>query len=252
MHRLKMPRLLLAVLVLGLIAIAQGQGTSDGLETARQLAAAANDNAATLPERQEALRKLDESAQLFINGGEILEAARILNRAARLQLTLNSPKDAIPSHNKALGLLKASPSTEVEVDSLNGLAAAYMLQQDKSLVEPTLNNAITLSEQSGYTAGKAQALLTLSRWYNIDDHPKALSTAQNALTLWKSTGDKQGIARAYEQVGIYYFAQNMLAEATQSFEQALALWQELNNTTAKSSILIRLGFIELRQAEWQS
>src|SRR6185503_11086768 len=100
MNRPKMPRLLLAVLLLGLIAIAQGQGTSDSIETARQLAAAANDNAATLPERQEALRKLNESAQLFINGGEPLEAARILNRAGRLQLILNSPQDAITSHNR--------------------------------------------------------------------------------------------------------------------------------------------------------
>ena len=252
MNRLKMPRPLLAVLVFGLIAIAQGQVTSDSIETARQLAAAANDNAATLQERQEALRKLDESAQLFINGGETLEAARILNRAGRLQLILNSPQDAITSHNKALDLLKQSPSTQVEVDSLNGLGAAYMVQKDKDLVEPTLNHAITLSEQSSYTAGKADALLTLSRLYNIDDHRKALSTAQNALTLWKSTGEKQGIARAYEQVGIYYFAQNMLAEATQSFEQALPLWQELNNATAQSSLLIRLGFIELRKGEWQS
>ncbi len=251
MKRLKTPRLLLAVLVLGLIAVAQGQGT-DSIETARQLAAAANDNAATLPERQEALRKLNESAQLFISGGEKLEAARTLNRAGRLQLILNSPQDAITSHNKALDLLKESPSTQVEVDSLNGLGAAYMLQKEKGLVEPTLNHAITSSEQSGYTAGKAQALLTLSRLYNIDDHPRAVSTAQNALTLWKSTGDKSGIARAYEQVGIYYFAQNMLPEATQNFEQALPLWQELNDVPAQSSILIRLGFIELRNAEWQS
>jgi CHAT domain-containing protein len=252
MNRLKMPRPLLAVLVLGLIAIAQGQVTSGSIETARQLAAAANDDAATLQERQEALRKLDESAQLFITGGETLEAARILNRAGRLQLILNSPQDAITSHNKALDLLKQSPSTQVEVDSLNGLGAAYMVQKDKTLVEPTLNHAITLSEQSSYTAGKAHALLTLSRLYNIDDHRRALSTAQNALTLWNSTGDKKGIARAYEQVGIYYFAQNMLAEATQSYEQTLPLWQELNNAAAQSSLLIRLGFVELRKGEWQS
>jgi len=50
MNRLKIPRLLLALLVLGITAIAQGQETSDSIERARQLAAAANDNAATLQE----------------------------------------------------------------------------------------------------------------------------------------------------------------------------------------------------------
>lgn len=252
MNQLKMPRPLLAVLVLGLIAIAQGQGTSNSIETARQIAAAVNDNAATQAERKEALRKLHESAQLFISGGETLEAARIFNRMGRLHLILSSPQEAIISHNQALDLLRQSPSKQVEADSLNGLGAAYILGQDKSLVEPTLNDAITLSDQSNYPAGKAQALLTLSRLYNSDDHAKALTTAQNALTLWKSTGNKQEIAGAFEQIGIYYFAQNMLAEATQSFEQALPLLQELNNATAQSSILIRLGFIELRKGEWQS
>jgi len=249
MNRLKMPRLLLALLVLGITAIAHGQGTS---ERARQLAAAANDNAATLQERQDALQKLKESAQLFMSGGEKLEAARVLNRVGRLQLLLNSPQDAITSHNDSLNLLKESPSTQVEVDNLNGLAAAYMLQKDQTDVEPTLNRAITLSEQSGYTAGKAEALVTLSRRYNYDDHAKALGTAQDALTVWKSTGDKQGIARAYEQVGTCYLAQNMLGEATQSLEQALPLWQELNDSPAQAGALIRLGIIELRKGEWQS
>ena len=251
MNRLKMPRLLLALLVLGITAIAHGQETSDSIERARQLAAAANDNAATLQERQDALQKLKESAQLFMSGGEKLEAARVLNRVGRLHLLLNSPQDAITSHNESLNLLKESPSTQVEVDNLNGLAAAYMLQQDQSLVEPTLNRAIALSEP-GYTAGKAEALVTLSRRYNYDDHARALGTAQNALTLWKTTGDKKGIARAYEQVGTCYLAQNMLGEATQSLEQAVPLWQELNDSPAQAGALIRLGIIELRKAEWQS
>ncbi|HJT28018.1 MAG TPA: CHAT domain-containing tetratricopeptide repeat protein [Pyrinomonadaceae bacterium] len=252
MNRLKVPRLLFALLVLALTVIAQGQGNLDSIKTARQLAAEANDEAATLTERQEALRKLNESAQLFVSAGEILEAARVLNRVGHLQLILNSPLDAITTHNKALDLLKQSPSPQVEVDNLNGLAAALMLQQDKSLVEPTLNRAISLSEQSSYTAGHAQALLTLSRRYNFDDHARALSTAQNSLNLWKSIGDKRGIARAYEQVGICYRALNVLLGATQSFEQALPLWQELNDSAQQATALIMLGFIDLRKAEWQS
>src|ERR1044072_8539642 len=138
MNGLKVPRLLFALLVLALTGIAQGQANLDSIETARQLAAAANDEAATLPERKEAMRKLSESAQLFVSAGDILEASRVLNRVGNPQLILNSPLDAITTHNKALDLLKQSPSIQIEVDNLNGLAAALMLQQDKSLVEPTL------------------------------------------------------------------------------------------------------------------
>lgn len=239
------------LLLLWIASSLQAQETTDPLGLARQLAATANDNATTLTERQDSLRKLEEATRLFLTVGENLEAARTLNRAGRLHLILNSPQNAITSHNQALDLLKQTPSVEVEVDNLNGLAATYILA-DKSRVDTILNRSVTLSEQAGYTQGKAQALLTLSNRRNYDNQLVALQTAQAALALWQTVGDKQGIARSYEQVGRCYYVQNILAEATQNYEQALQLWRELNNSPAQAGALIMLGFIDFRKAEWQS
>ncbi len=246
-----MPRHLLTVVLLCLVSNAHAQVAPDVKEVARQLAETTNENVATLAERQAALARLQESVRLFLSVGEKLEAARVLNRVGRLQVVLSSPPDAITSHSQALALLRDAPSVEVEVDNLNGIAAAYMLQ-DETRVEEHLNRSLMLSEQSGYTRGKAQALLTLSDYQNADDHRLALRTAQESLALWQGLSDKEGTARTYEQIGTYYLAQNILPEATQSYEQALQLWRDLNNASAEAGTLIMLGMIDFRKTEWES
>ena len=245
--------LLLSAVMLCLVPGARALDTPDAKEAARQMASAADDNAASLEQRQEALRKLEEAARLFLGAGETEEAARVLNRAGRLQLILNAPRDALDTHGRALALLKGMPSLEAEVDGLNGLGAAYVVLGDKEgRAEKVLRKSLTLSEQSGYALGQAQALLTLSDRQNYDNHATALQTAQQALALWQALGDKRGLARAYSQVGLCYMAQNILAEAAQNYEQALQLWRDLNDPSEQAGALIKLGFIEYRKGEWSN
>jgi len=246
-----MPRRVLIFALLCLASIVQAQVPTDNKEVARQLADGANDRATTRVDRQAALTKLQEAAQRFFNAGENIEAARVLNRVGRLQLLLNSAQDAINSHNQALNLLKSAPSIEVEVDNLNGLAAAYMYK-DRTQVAEYANRALALSEQTGYTRGQAQALLRLSNRQSYEDHRLSLKTAEASLSLWTNLGDKDGMARTYEQIGMCYLAQNMLSEATDNFEKQLQLWRELGDSAGQAAALINLGFVDYRRAEWQN
>lgn len=255
MKLMKVPRhlLMLIALTLCLAQSLHGQEASDAGEEARQLASAANDDAVGLEERQESLRKLEESARLFLSVDEKIEAARVLNRAGRLQLILHRPQDATANHSKALDLLRQTPDTKVEVDSLNGLGAAYILQEKKKReAEDALQRAILLSEADHYDLGRAQALLTLSDIQNTYDHSLALETAQRSLTLWETLDDKPGIARARARIGQYYMALNMLPESTNYYQQALNLWRELNNLSEQAEALINLGYIEHRRGEWSN
>ncbi len=125
-----------------------------------------------------------------------------------------------------------------------------MLLKQKKQAEQVLQKSLTLSSQSGYTYGQAQALLTLSDLQNYYNHPLAVRTAQQALTLWQILDDKPGIARTCAQLGDYYLAQNLLPESMQNYDRALALWRELNDVPAQAGALIMLGFIEHRKGEW--
>lgn len=209
------------------------------------------DNPVTLTDRKEALRRLQESVRRSLGEGQTLEAARILNRVGSLHLLLNDPHAAIASHLQALSLLRLSNSTEVAIDNLNGLAAAYLHLEENDLAEEALEKAITLSRQSEYTLGQARGLLILSDIQNHSNHAVALLTAQRALELWQRLGDTAGLARTYSQIGTCYFAQNLLTEAAQGFEQALERWQQLNNAAGQAEALIKLGYIEYRKGEWQ-
>ena len=99
-------------------------------------------------------------------------------------------------------------------------------------------------------AGQAEALLALSERQNYENHALALQTAQQALGLWQTLADNNGIARAYAMTGRCHFAQSNLAEAIQNYEQALGLWRDLHNTKEEAEILIMLGYIEFRKGEW--
>jgi tetratricopeptide (TPR) repeat protein len=162
----------------------QGPNLTDD---ARRAAASADDKAATLEGRQAALKELLQAAELFRASKERTEAARVFNRIGRLQLLLNDPEAALASHQTALRLLNAKPNTQVEVDALNGVAAAHIRLQKLHDAEPILRRALRQSKDSQYEAGRAQALLSLSEVQNYQDHVEGLRTARTALAISRKT-----------------------------------------------------------------
>lgn len=242
--------LILCVMIFQVQGIQTAQ-ESDSAILAKQKAAAANDKSDTLEERRAALATLEESTNLFLSSGEKVEAARALNRVGRLHLALSEPQKAIESHTKALELLEQGPSIEVEVDNLNGVAAAYMILNEHRKARESLDRARRLSEEARYSVGNAEELLIESDLQNYTDHPKALAIAKDSLALSETSGDKNGIAGAHFQIGQCEMALQMLAESQQSNELALALWLELKNAGRQADALIALGQIEQRKGDWE-
>jgi CHAT domain-containing protein/uncharacterized protein HemY len=215
----------------------------------------------TVEDRKRVLQELEESVRLALGEGQTLDAARNLNRIGGLHLLLNDAPAALASHLQALNLLRQSSDAKVEIDNLNGSAAAYLSLPHNdapdapdyvALAQSALDKALTLSKNIHYALGEAQALLTLSELQNRSNHATALLTAQEALALWKSRGDKEGLARTYYQIGTCYLAQNLVEKAVENFSQALGLWRGLNDRAQEAATLISLGFAEFRKAEWRA
>jgi CHAT domain-containing protein len=210
-----------------------------------------DESAATTEERHRSLTTLLTAARQLRDTGEALKAARFLNRAGRLQVQLNLSQDAIATYQDALTILNKTPHPTINVDSLNGLGSAYNHLSECDKAQTFLQQAITLSEQNGYIAGKAEALLILSDCQTYGDHALALRTAQEALALWRSLNHKWGVAKSFAAIGEYQLAQNNLTEAAQSYEAALNLWRELNLADQQAEALINLGYIAYRKGAWQ-
>ena len=97
---------------------------------------------------------------------------------------------------------------------------------------------------------RAQALLDLSDQQNPENHELAIKTAKDALALYQSIGDQEGIGNTCMHLGGYYFALNRWSEATHYYESALQIWRQRNNVLNEAEMLIHLGFVESRQGEW--
>jgi CHAT domain-containing protein/Tfp pilus assembly protein PilF len=93
----------------------------------------------------------------------------------------------------------------------------------------------------------AEHLLDLSKKQNEN---LAIQTAQEALTLFQSINDQEGIANAYFQLGRYYYALTQLNEAGQNYESALRIWRQRGDIANQTRVLTQLGYTEGRKGEW--
>lgn len=101
-------------------------------------------------------------------------------------------------------------------------------------------------------SSEGQQRLQLSYEQNEDDHALALSTAQEALALFKSANDNVGMARAYAHIGRCHYALSDLPEATENYNLALQQWQAQGDLKEQASALINLAYIEQRKGEWSN
>lgn len=206
---------------------------------------------ATVPAREQKLAALLNSAKELRQAQELLKAAQLLNQAGQLQLHLYRPKEALATFEDSLTLNQVNdPATRV--DALNGIAAAYLNLGELAKTEESLNQAIKISEQNNYPAGRAEALLLLSDWQNHSDHGRALAIARNALALWQSLGKTRDVVRSHLSIATYQLAQSSLDDAIQSNEVALNLAREHHLMDLEADALISLGFIEYRKGAWQN
>src|SRR5689334_2863199 len=130
-------RIVTSLLVALLLSSASLVLKSNAAGTSAQTPAAEDDSLNTFEERRKALESLQLTLPALLNGDPIA-AARALNRIGRLQLKLNAPQDSVNSFNQALELLKNQSANDLEVDALNGLAAAYVVLKNKDQIEPLL------------------------------------------------------------------------------------------------------------------
>ena len=236
--------LLALSLCCALVLIARAQNTGDPLEEDYHVTKA--------KERLSAVETLRAKSAEYRQAGQLVAAARTLNRVGQFQIRMSVAQDAVATFQEAMELLDQQPNVEARIDSLNGLASSYDNLSKCNLVEPLANQAITLSKQNNYVAGQADALLILSDCQNLNDHALALDSARQALELWRSIDRKRGMAEAERIIGHFQMALNNLPESAASFQAALSLYHELNAGDQESATLTYLGFIEYRKGAWQS
>jgi len=206
---------------------------------------------ATVAARKQTLSRLLVAAGQLRRANDTKKAIQTLNEAGHLQLDLFLKQDALSTFQQSYELSEQGTDPVMTVDTLNGLASAYIAVNKYQEAQPLLDQARTISEQNNYQAGKAEALLLLSECQNNTNHDVALNTAGEALKLWQSIGNNRGVVRSHIDIGLYHFARSSLGEAAQDFQRALELARSTGDTTLQATALIYLGYVEYRNGAWQ-
>ena len=212
----------------------------------------ATENLNTVAGRQEALAARLQSAREMRDVNNLPQAAQLLIQAGYLQLKLNLPDEALATFQDSLNLANQLNDPVLKVDARNGVAAAYLHSSKYEDATPVVQEAIAISAQNNYARGRAEALLLLSDCQNSTNHSTALTTANEALTLWQTINDTDGIVRSHLKIATYQYAQNMLDEATQTNETARQLAKNGGFNYLEAEALINLSFIEYRKGAWSN
>ena len=246
--KLKSSLLRLVVLLLGAAGVLWSNSATSAQDT-DALIRIQDRQLRTRQEREQSLASLLSSAREAREAAEWNKAAAFLIRAGRLQFWLHQPEAALATFQEGREILK-QPESPTYIDSLNGTATVYNDLSKCSEAGAVIEQARELSERVNYVAGKAEALLLLSDCQNYSDPDLAINTARASLAHWQSVNDALGMARAYEAIGHYQFAQTNLVESTQSHEESLRIFHGLGIVSEEAEALINLGFIQYRQGAW--
>ena len=223
------------------------EASDDASEPAREI----KQKSATVAARKQTLSTLLVAAGKLRRANDTIKAIQTLNEAGHLQLDLFLQTDALSTFQQSYELLEQGTDSATRVDTLNGLATAYLAVNKYQEAQPLLEQARKITEQSNYPAGKAEALLLLSECQNYANHAEALNTSGEALRLWQNIGDDRGQMRTHVAMGNYYLAQANLIESEQEFHSALDLATKMGDLPLQAQALVYLGYVEYGKGAWQ-
>lgn len=146
---------------------------------------------------------------------------------------------------KALQISREEKDSMAEANTLNNIAAIYMLQKDYKKALEFNKKALRLREQTGDIKEMAGSLQSIGKTYLLlKDTVKAKENFQKGLSISEGNGDMEGMAAAWSNFSLAYSTDyRAIAEARIKAKQ---LWDQVNpmHTEAVTN-LGNLGIIYL-------
>jgi CHAT domain-containing protein/tetratricopeptide (TPR) repeat protein len=102
--------------------------------------------------------------------------------------------------------------------------------------------------------GQAQALLMLAygALFSSGDQEQGLEAASQALRLWSSTGNRNGVARMRSILGTLAIAKGEFETAQCNYRIARPVFREIGNKDDEGVVLNGLGFVSRETGDWRN
>lgn len=154
-----------------------------------------------------------------------------------------------PDYDKSQEIFqKAVQNDPSQPGAYNGLGIMYMKNssyyQAKQYLQQALGKAGQLINQRAKMFWQGEALTNLGFvGWNNGQLDEALNYYQQALVVYRKTGDRWGEVKVLGNLGVIYQARGQLDEALKNYRQTLKIDREIGNKPGEANDLINLGNI---------
>ncbi|MCB9244786.1 MAG: tetratricopeptide repeat protein [Flavobacteriales bacterium] len=128
---------------------------------------------------------------------------------------------------------------------------ANYVQGNYSLALEYFQKSLSIQEAVGDKKGIAKNLNNIGLIYvNQGNPPRALESFQKSLAIKEELGDKKGIAAILNNIGLIYHDQGNYPRALEYYQKSLAIKEELGDKKGIAGGLINIGIIYYGQANY--
>jgi len=209
-----------------------------------------------------------------LGGGRL--TARAYDRLGNLYSSLDRYAEALSMHQQAQTLWRQlSDEQKGLADSLLSAGGAYRGQGQYALAIQNFQQAANVYSQLNETNGLAKSSQqyglaanaysqSISAWTTLNEqdrigtayaqissaylaskqYPQALQNMQQAITFARNSNDRALEARVLDLFGQYYSENKNYAESKNSYQQAIAIWQQLGESNRAAKSIKRIGYAD--------
>jgi DNA-binding SARP family transcriptional activator/tetratricopeptide (TPR) repeat protein len=188
-----------------------------------------------------AIEKYKEALPVWRHIGHKLGEAMTLNNLGAAHAKLEQFDDALSHLHSALQIRHSIGDERGQAQTMTNIGEVMLDSGDARSAYRQTQAALRLSERIRYRYGEAEASYVLAMSaMSLGRHVPALPRLGRSLELRREFGDRQGEAEALATLGEAQLAAGSEAAARQSWEQALAIFEQLDGPKA-ADIRGRLG-----------
>ena len=207
----------------------------------------------TVTERREKLGQLLTEREQAQAQGDRIAVVQLSNQIVKLYLKLCEFDAALTESQRSQEIARGISSSDgnLLVDTLT-LAARVHIDRTESPTALTLaGEALTRSREAGYRDGEGQSHLRFAEaYFELDRRDEAASSNDQALQIFQEVQDKRGEGLSLVMQGDLLMMANQLAEASVSFKNAEAIWRALGDPAELATALVEQNFLAIRQGQF--
>ena len=212
-------------------------------------------NFVTVKARREKLAQLLSEREQPQSRDDRIAVVQLSNQITRQYLKLCEFDSALTESQRSLEIARTINSGgegTLLVDTLLLAARVHIDRTESPIAKSLAGEALSRSRELGYRNGEAWSHLRLAEaYFELDKRDDAAGSNDQALQVFQEVQDKRGEGLSLVMQGDLLMMANRPAEASVAFKNSEAIWRELADPVELATALTDQNFLAIRHGQFQ-